>query len=48
MSKAVHELLSNKDVAASHGLAGIQGDFPMDEAVVEGTSTLSITHWDMN
>ncbi|KAL9607801.1 MAG: hypothetical protein Q9167_007319 [Letrouitia subvulpina] len=45
MSKAVHELLSNSDVAASHSLAGIQGDFPMDEAVLEampeGTKVIS-------
>jgi len=36
MSKAIHELLNNEGVASSHSLAGIQGDFPMDEAVLEG------------
>lgn len=36
MSKAIHELLNNENVAASHNLTGIQGDFPMDEAVLEG------------
>ena len=46
MSKAVHKLLGNKDAAASHGPAGIQGDFPMDEAVIEGMNTLSIIHWE--
>lgn len=36
MSKAIHELLNNEDAAAGHRLAGIKGDFPMDEAVLEG------------
>lgn len=36
MSKAIHELLNNGEVAANHSLAGIKGGFPMDEAVVEG------------
>ena len=39
MSKAIHELLNNDQVAASHGLSGIQGGFPMDEAVLEGNNT---------
>lgn len=36
MSKAIHALLNNEGVAASHSLEGIQGDFPFDEAVLEG------------
>lgn len=36
MSKAIHELLNNENVAASHSIGGNQGNFPMDEAVVEG------------
>ena len=36
MSKAIHELRNNENVAASHSLAGIQGDFPIDEAVLDG------------
>ena len=36
MSKAIHELMNNENVAASHSLAGIQGDFPIDEAVIDG------------
>ncbi|KAI9715531.1 MAG: hypothetical protein M1828_000783 [Chrysothrix sp. TS-e1954] len=35
MSKAIHELLNNKSAAASHSLAGVKGDFPIDEAVLE-------------
>lgn len=29
-------MLNNVDVATSHRLAEIEGDFPMDEAVFEG------------
>ncbi len=36
MSKAIHELMNNENVAASHSLAEIQGDFPIDEAVLDG------------
>ena len=36
MSKAIHALLNNDGVAASHSLEGVQGDFPFDEAVQEG------------
>ena len=36
MSKAIHELMSNNNVAASHRLAGNQEDFPIDEAVLDG------------
>lgn len=35
MSKAIHELLNNENVAAGYSLAGVKGDFPMDEAVLE-------------
>ena len=37
MSKAIHALLNNESVAASHSLEGIQGNFPFDEAVLEGS-----------
>ena len=30
MSKAIHELLNNENVAASHSLADIKGGFSMD------------------
>ena len=40
MSKAIHGLLNNLNAAASHGLAGIQGGFPMGEAVLEGRRLL--------
>lgn len=36
MSKAIHELLSNENVAASHSLTGIKIGYPMNEAVLEG------------
>ena len=36
MSKAIHALLNNEGVVAGHSLEGIQGDFPFDEAVLEG------------
>lgn len=35
MSKEIHELLNNENIAAGH-LAGVKGDFPMDEAVIGG------------
>ena len=41
MSKAIHELLNNEDVAASHGISGVQGGFPLDEAVIEGLDSSS-------
>ncbi|KAK0512600.1 hypothetical protein JMJ35_004617 [Cladonia borealis] len=45
MSKTVHELMNNENVAASHSLTGIQGDFPIDEAVLDampkGTKVIS-------
>lgn len=43
MSKAIHELMNNENVAASPSLAGIQGDFPMDEAVLDGRTLRSPT-----
>ncbi len=48
MSKAIHELLNNENVAASHSLAGIQGDFPMDEAVLEGRLVLNVGNLVLN
>lgn len=36
MSKAIHEPMNDENVAATHSLAGIQGDFPIDEAVLDG------------
>ncbi len=35
MSKAVHTLLNEREHGASGGLEGIEGNFPMDEAVIE-------------
>ena len=39
MSNAIRELLNNSNVAASYRPAGIQGNFPVDEAVLEGRKT---------
>lgn len=39
MSTAIHELLNNDKTAASHGIQGIQGGFPVDEAVIEAMPT---------
>ena len=36
MSKAIHELMNDGNVAPTHRLAGIQGNFPIDEAVLDG------------
>ena len=47
MSKAIHELLNNETAAASRSLEGVQGDFPMDEAVLEGWS-LTYLHTSTN
>ena len=46
MSKAIHNLLNNERVTAAHSLQGIQGDFPLDEAVLEGRlcNVSQITH----
>ena len=45
MSKAIHDLLNDEKTSTSHGLAGVQGNFPLDEAVLdampEGTRILS-------
>lgn len=38
MSKAIHTLLSGNDHGAHPGLDGIEGNFPMDEAVMERES----------
>ena len=43
MSKAIHELMNNENAAATHSLAGIQGNFPIDEAVLEGKTFESHT-----
>ena len=43
MSNAIHELPNNENTAASHSLAGIQGDFPIDEAVLDGNTFPSST-----
>ena len=45
MSKAIHEPMNNENTAATHSLAGIQGYFPIDEAVLDGRTFASITHW---
>ena len=44
MSKAIHELMNNENVAASHSLAGIQGTFPIDKAVLDGRTFGSPTN----
>lgn len=38
MSKAIHTLLDASHHGADPGMDGIQGDFPMDEAVIERES----------
>ena len=42
MSKAIHELFRNDNVAASDQLGGILGNFPMDGAVLEGGALASL------
>lgn len=37
MSKAIHELINNQNAAAGHSINGSQGNFPLDEAVFEGS-----------
>ena len=43
MSKAIHEPMNNEHVAASPSLAGIQGNFPIDEAVLDGRTFQPLT-----
>ena len=43
MSKAIHELMNNENVAASHSFAGIRGHFPIHEAVLDGRTCRSPT-----
>ena len=39
MSKAIHTLLDGHDGELKPGVAGVEGSFPIDEAVIEGEST---------